>query len=808
MRAGISHGAIAVLTSFSVACGGHGCAVGPVAVASGKEQGNQPSAAELRRPVAEARLQLAKAMRVPTDPDALGPGDLAKQMENAIEAAETAERSLSRIMFDPAAVVRVVGRDPVKLFEWVRDHTFLVPYEGSLRGATGVLMDRLGNSLDRALLLESLLRSSGATARLAHATLSSEQAASLVPLTERTPLIEAVAHDGVVHARAAGGEDAELHSAFEHVDRAAQQMRARFKERATSQADEIAHLLGRSSVSSESAVPAGLSDHWWVQYRRGAEWIDLDPAAPDAVPGRRVVEPQEVMASTDLPDDARHRITVRVVIEQWSSGELRETTALEHTLRPSDLIGQRIVLRHRPENWPETLDLTGEQAQQRLQAVLLQQQAWVPVLVVGDQNISQSRFDASGGVGDPEVAPGKAGSPQGVAAGFLDAFGGGEEEQPAPGHLTAEWIEYEIRVPGESPRTIRRDVFDLLGPAARASQGVSEPRLPDPVKLQRSLTLLGETEMLPLVCQLPDEFVTHVMHASLLRNRETVQQLIQQAANGSMERVAQLIGRLDVPSGELYALALSRRVLSPVAADVYLARPNILSFHGRVRVDDTGGLVRAASIDIVANDVAVRTHGNGDSFRARLLQGVVDTAAEALLVGNCAGCGAEGNVSELWVSSWRLGQPWVTVRSASGGIPKSIKLESDARVRVEDDLADGYAVVMPAGRVAVDGRSSFGWWRIDSTSGAALGIMESGEGQALAEYPKLSAAIASGATLVGTFSCLGRSGNAPLLKVVICLACGAFAGWAAMTSLHLGGGPSGAHGVLAGNICGAISFLM
>jgi hypothetical protein len=115
---------------------------------------------------------------------------------------------------------------------------------------------------------------------------------------------------------------------------------------------------------------------------------------------------------------------------------------------------------------------------------------------------------------------------------------------------------------------------------------------------------------------------------------------------------------------------------------------------------------------------------------------------------------------------------------------------------------------MPAGRVAVDGRSSFGWWRIDSTSGAALGIMESGEGQALAEYPKLSAAIASGATLVGTFSCLGRSGNAPLLKVVICLACGAFAGWAAMTSLHLGGGPSGAHGVLAGNICGAISFLM
>ena len=47
--------------------------------------------------------------------------------------------------------------DPQKMLDWVRDNTRLVPYEGSLRGALGVLMDRNGNSLDRSILLARLL---------------------------------------------------------------------------------------------------------------------------------------------------------------------------------------------------------------------------------------------------------------------------------------------------------------------------------------------------------------------------------------------------------------------------------------------------------------------------------------------------------------------------------------------------------------------------------------------------------------------------------------------------------------------------
>jgi hypothetical protein len=59
-------------------------------------------------------------------------------------------------------VVEQLGRDPQVLFEWVRDNTWWIPYRGVLRGPAGVLMDRLGNSLDRSLLLDSRLASHAA----------------------------------------------------------------------------------------------------------------------------------------------------------------------------------------------------------------------------------------------------------------------------------------------------------------------------------------------------------------------------------------------------------------------------------------------------------------------------------------------------------------------------------------------------------------------------------------------------------------------------------------------------------------------
>ena len=101
------------------------------------------------------------------------------QFERGIRAMQDADRDGPRDNFDLPLVARQLGPDAGKLFEWVRDRTVWVPYRGSLRGEMGVLMDRMGNSLDRALLLAALLKASGHTARLAHAELTAEAARAL-----------------------------------------------------------------------------------------------------------------------------------------------------------------------------------------------------------------------------------------------------------------------------------------------------------------------------------------------------------------------------------------------------------------------------------------------------------------------------------------------------------------------------------------------------------------------------------------------------------------------------------------------------
>src|SRR4051812_438070 len=116
----------------------------------------------------------------PSSKPAFDPKELADEMERFLQIVEKTEKILPRETFDPAAIVAAVGKDPEKLFAWVRNETVLVPYQGALRGERGVLMDRVGNSLDRALLLDKLLRLAGHQTRLAHGTLTREQAADLL----------------------------------------------------------------------------------------------------------------------------------------------------------------------------------------------------------------------------------------------------------------------------------------------------------------------------------------------------------------------------------------------------------------------------------------------------------------------------------------------------------------------------------------------------------------------------------------------------------------------------------------------------
>ena len=157
------------------------------------------------------------------------------------------------------------------------------------------------------------------------------------------------------------------------------------------------------------------------------------------------------------------------------------------------------------------------------------------------------------------------------------------------------------------------------------------------------------------------------------------------------------------------------------------------------------GLLFCIGIDIVANEVAIRPDLPLRAARqARLVQGVLDTNVETLLMDDVARIGA---VSDQLAKRPDAGE-WLVLRQPNDAAFQKVVLSKDVRERIKADLAQGYAVVIPRNPVASDLDEAFGWWRIDPESGQTLGINGDGWGTSMGEYAA-SSLVFFGACLAG-----------------------------------------------------------
>ena len=124
-----------------------------------------------RTPSRMQRISAAKERASPT----------AATLERSLQALAAGDSASPRDRWDPEYVSDQLGRNPRAIIRWVRSHTNWIPYRGVLRGPAGVLLDRQGNSLDRALLLAAILAHAGDTVRLAHGELTREHALARLP---------------------------------------------------------------------------------------------------------------------------------------------------------------------------------------------------------------------------------------------------------------------------------------------------------------------------------------------------------------------------------------------------------------------------------------------------------------------------------------------------------------------------------------------------------------------------------------------------------------------------------------------------
>lgn len=678
------------------------------------------------------------------DPNAPKPTrqELDAALANSLRALEDGEREMPRDHWDPAYVLASLGSDPQRLFAWVQGNTFWIPYRGLLRGSAGVLMDRLGNSLDRAALLAVLLQQSGQVVRLARGSLPPAQAVELV----RVLSLERYAASQAARATAGADEfkaiaaqyeldEASLARTFSAQSEFATRKYTQLLNQVRDQTQRLATAVGSGAKDHVALtfdrVLAAAQDHWWVQLLENGAWQDYDLAATGA--GMALTNPTETIEIESFPDELRHRITVRVIAEQWANGGLIEHVALEDGLKPAQLLGVPIVLRFMPSKWPAEFPAPNMTREDALRALALEQHEWTPALVVGTKSGIQMAIRDTGDVVRPrepaqefgETTGGKMG---GLAKRLDDALGPSTPpQQPAVPLtvLTATWIEYEVHQPGEQSQKTRRALFDLIGPAARATKPGTAPQLSETALVTRSLALMRETEILPIVCRFRPEFVPHLWAQSLLANRDLIASAVRGEQSDDFARTQEVAKKLSALPTQLYGLALARFEWSRFGNSIFVDKTNILTRHTFLaRVSNGFNLIEAT--DIVANDVGVDVMTD-DAFAVRLEQGVFDTNAETFLASD------QPNSSN---AGWALAssRDWTTLRGPDDSQLSALRLSDDVRRRIAGDLAAGYVVIAPKEPVTVGAGTFSGWWRVNPRTGQALGMGSTGWGQDMVEY--------------------------------------------------------------------------
>ena len=667
------------------------------------------------------------------------------RLENLFEVLESDAESHPN-PFDLSTIIDKVGGDPISLFEWVRDNTSWVPYRGVLRGPVGVLMDGLGNSLDRSLLLAELLRTAGQEVRLARGRISEDRASRLLGdlQNEFSALLEKSSKalpNTVLDPMTWKGTEkwlavAEREAIIKENEALAKKTSQAISRRLENLSGFFSPPARGEEAASETALNI-LREHWWIQIQTEDSWKDLDPLTHKAEAGETNADAEETVSIDDLSPELFQGVEIRVVVEKLHDGKLSEQPALSQILQPAKLTGERVSLSFVPLGWSnDNGEQEADDSPNALRSIAISVSEWLPVLKVGTEEFTQGSFTDSGAVkANPEEGSDEQEKGTSNGEGFTFALGGGQEKggeirAKSESQLTAVWVDYEIRIPGSRPQKIRREFLDLLGPAARKS---GTPRLNAPeeaTRLTRGLTLLGEIEIFLMSCDVHPEFIVHQARRMLLENKSAFVDLHSSGKEaGDAERNAAIEALRQMP-GAPYGLALGRLAFSPARYERYLDGPNIFCILIQLKPGEDNQVHARSILDIVNNDIAVRPGAKKAPFQIRLEQGVTDTVVEG------ASLQSDENTESaagLFAAIDAQGDKLILVRKVGDEGWQKTGFGEDARARMAEDLRAGYCLIAPEKTASLPKMKRLGWWRIQPLTGETLGVMESGYHQSLTD---------------------------------------------------------------------------
>jgi large repetitive protein len=472
-------------------------------------------------------------------------------------------------------------------------------------------------------------------------------------------------------------------------------------------------LLSRSLIEETR-------DHYWIQYLRGGDWIDLDPSFSDGKLGDHYAQVKEVIQT--LPKNLYHLVTIRLVLEEQKDHRIQRRILLTHQSTAADISGQSLFLMHQAGKWTQPTPLSAlilpfESAANALETAFgaldggakpepSYENMITPVLILNDQ------FK----VGD--VFPIR--HPANEATGA----GGAISSEPI-----SEWVEFEFLGPDGSASTTQRTIFDRIGVANRQAgrREASQSPLGMEHPLNTIFSLSFYTGPLAARARLPQESMR--VKAEVIPSNQDI----------SVTELGGVLGAIN----DIVAL-LSDRLLLPVEINGYPMRYCMTS--PRLIVSAFRSSPDAVSLSLDLRRVSYRPISlsstlSEKTFQLQLLRGVVDSVVESTIMDFLFR--KEGSIPEgLEPGSYSASQ--VFVESTKSGIkPKLLKgapyelrpaLPEASATRISEEMARGHLVVVPETLITLKGRNRTAWWSIDKDSGETMGVTEDGLHSAYGEY--------------------------------------------------------------------------
>lgn len=724
---------------------------------------------------------------------------LVESMDQVAEVARAYFKEIPRESFQIAPVLEQTQGDPEALRAWVAENILLVPYSGVLRGPGGTLMDRSGNSLDRAILLAVMLKEAGHEPTLLRTTLSESQVhehlwqpvlnQDLAYLREQVSPAEA----GQVPENLTGeAYDKSMARLLEYEQRL-ENVLMRTDHQMPLLMQQL-ERLGQGSSEEQQRVE-WLRDHWWVKIG-GEEGTDLDPAL-HGVEGIHD-HPELNTTLAEIPDELYHTVTARVVIEQWDQGKLNEKVALEQSWRAADIANQVVVFSILPTDGLSDLDVLNEQEEvlnAQIREELVSKRSWVPALSMGRNDYSDKAFNANGELENPnESGQSKA---FGRAISMLGALGG--EEKPE-GELTGVWQEWILERPDGMKRVQRRVLVDWIGEENRRNGNIPEAR-PQPGEqalLERSLALMNRGTGIVLTGEVSRPYMLARAAVSLINSKDAYKEIITAELERDSAKLEKGLSNVETFPEELFSWAVLRHELNSMRSKVYLEEPNlILQQHQFSTTANPDKGMLHSGVDLVFNRVAVLSTDGGESRMARLEQGVIDAALESVLM-------ETGEASAISTSNlYQQTDPrqWQQVTTLEELDTRYHGLSESVRELMRIALNEGAVLLMPPDWAKIPD-SQLCWWELDE-SGHLLGRGALGWGQSGQEYliNLYVAKAAIMALVLGHQTCTGSS--------VGCWICTAIGGALIALAVFTTGGIAvvGA-ATIAGSTGGAIATLI